>query len=493
MKNILIAIILLFTSQLYSQIPDSLDVDLPWQIVNLMSCDNTMGEGPQTNNEYISITLDSDSIIVDDFNECVLRKRKWYVLDWLSGGLYDFIQVGKASPVANTQCVNELILEAEELPLILSVEDLVIDMDPTHTYSLSYTDESFDHFVIDEYTEKSMDLFVYDWTDNTLCKTNLFISSCEDDIVLDFPETVEVEFNEEPIMELSLELLDVNIVYPCGTFTTKFRIGNSTVTVLSSQKVGTVVPVKVILEFSDGEKFEKIVNVNVTGVKTQPIPMYIEEVSFLAGEMIEVDIWSEEITGLLAWQLQLQFENTNIIGIEESDMFDYVPYNILDENTLRTLWSPSDAQAIDAESNATWYTLKLEPQIDGTTYDIFKTAYDPWSAIAIDDDLYIYEYEADFVFNVAARNVLNVEEANKVVQFHAYPNPSNDVVNLTGLPSADNTNIQIYDFSGKLVLEKTIMSSASMADIDISPLPSGLYMLKANNKLTNYTCKITKL
>jgi hypothetical protein len=222
--------------------------------------------------------------------------------------------------------------------------------------------------------------------------------------------------------------------------------------------------------------------------------MFIEEVDFSAGETIELDIWSEEIPGLIAWQLQLGFENVEILGIETGEMFDDIPYNILDDNTLRCLWFPSSGLAFDAESNVTWYTLLLKPEIDGSTFDIFTTAYDPWSRIAAENENYTYEYEVDFIFNVAPRNILSVNGLSNNTNIDVFPNPSSDVINISGiLEKGVSTVVEIFDLSGKKILNKTIINSNQDLTINVSNLPNGLFILKIRNGESIYTQKIIKI
>lgn len=494
MKNILIAIVLLLPFQISAQIPDSLDVDFPWQIVNLPACDATMGEGPSTDNYAVSVYLEKDSFYLDENNECDLRIKTWGIIDWFSGEVYSYLQVGKIKDFANTYCETDVYINYSDFPVSLHPDNLLLDMNPSHEYAFSYSDATYNHIIIDGASEDNLEVYVYDLTDSTVCKTNIYVTFCEEDISLVFPESVEIEFNQEPYFDLTLEMLGVDIVYPCGTYTTKIKVGATGNSLLYSQNVGTIVPVKVEVEFSDDVKYVKYINVNVTGIKIPPIPMFIEELEFTAGESIEMEIWSEEIPGLIAWQLQLQFENVEIIGIETSEMFEDIPSNILDENTLRALWIPADALAIDAESNATWYTLLLKPEIDGNTYDIFQTGQDPWSGIFVENENYYFEYEVDFIFNVAPRNILGVNGPNSFANIDVFPNPVSDIINIQGITEKGaSSEVEILDLSGKVILHKTIINSSQDIMVDVSLLPAGLFILKVRNGESIYTQKISKI
>jgi hypothetical protein len=493
MKYILIAFVILFSFQIDAQIPETLDIVLPWQVVNLATCDATMGEGPKSGTVDLYVYLESDNIVRDENEDCILRMKNWAIIDWLSGEVYNYPQIGEIEDFANTHCETDLFIDYLDFPVSLHPDNLLLDLDPSHEYAFSYSDETYNHIIIDAGSDDNLEVFVYDLTDNTVCKTNIYVSNCEEDISLFFPELVEVEFNQEPYFDITLDLLGVDIDYPCGTYTTKIYVGGTGNSLLFSQNVGKIVPVKITLDFSDDVKYVKFININVTGIKIPPVSMFIEELEFSAGETIELDIWSEDIPGLVAWQLQLQFENVEILGVETSEMFNEIPFNIFDANTLRALWFPSNGLASDAESNATWYTLLLKPEIDGNTFDIFTTGQDTWSKIAVEDENYTFEFEVDFIFNVAPRNILGIDEPETYSNIEVFPNPVSDILNIKGMTEKEIfTQIEILDLSGKVMLNKISMNSGQDIMVDVSNLPAGLFILKASNGEFIYTQKITK-
>lgn len=492
MKKILIAFSFLLTFQLYAQIPDSLEVEVPWEIINIPSCDATMGEGPKTENSSVFIALDSDSLHINDAEECFIRVKKWVVLDWNSGEIYDVFQLGKVVPSANTNCESEIYLQKNDLPITMQLEDFLLEMNPGHEYGFSYSDENFDILQLDGGTEDNIEVYVYDFTDMTVCKTNVFLTDCEDQITITYPDELNIEFNGEIYFELTLESLEVEIDIPCDTYTTKISVNGTGKNVLYAQAVGKTVPVKVTITLGSGIKYVKTIDVIVTGVKPPPVAMFIEEKNFVAGETIQLDVWSEEIVGLVAWQLQLDFENVEVLGLETSTTFDHIPSNIVDNNTLRALWFPSDGISLDVETDATWFTLELKPTIDGSTFDIFQTGQDPWSLIGIEDENYIYEYEADFIFNVAPRNFLSSTNQEEIVELEVYPNPSSHEININ-LNSAKNSKarIEIFDTHGKLMKAHAIYKSSNER-IEISDLASGLYFINIYQDKSVHTKKFIK-
>jgi hypothetical protein len=59
-------------------------------------------------------------------------------------------------------------------------------------------------------------------------------------------------------------------------------------------------------------------------------------------------------------------------------------------------------------------------------------------------------------------------------KIHLYPNPARDKIRISGIDNA--TSLTIYSAAGKLMY--TDNSTSSKAEIDVSGLPSGLYMIK---------------
>jgi endoglucanase len=58
-----------------------------------------------------------------------------------------------------------------------------------------------------------------------------------------------------------------------------------------------------------------------------------------------------------------------------------------------------------------------------------------------------------------------------------YPNPTNDLLNVSISGELKSNEILLYDLLGKVVFQKTLASAATEATIDMSKLPAGLYKL----------------
>jgi len=100
-------------------------------------------------------------------------------------------------------------------------------------------------------------------------------------------------------------------------------------------------------------------------------------------------------------------------------------------------------------------------------------------------------------FSLIVYGITNVDASVKDQQFVdlvVYPNPVNDIVTLKAdLASIAGANTQIFDMSGKQVYEnKDLFYNTNEANVNISFLNSGIYLLKLSNGEINQTIKIVK-
>ncbi|MBR6843539.1 MAG: T9SS type A sorting domain-containing protein [Bacteroidales bacterium] len=107
----------------------------------------------------------------------------------------------------------------------------------------------------------------------------------------------------------------------------------------------------------------------------------------------------------------------------------------------------------------------IDPQY--ATYDAFgHIVNDPWPT-----DSYSGGFDLDGigVINVAGNGIDDVDATSISI----YPNPTADLLNISTNTAA---TAELYDFSGRLVMEFDVRKSNST--IDISALPAGVYMLR---------------
>ena len=80
---------------------------------------------------------------------------------------------------------------------------------------------------------------------------------------------------------------------------------------------------------------------------------------------------------------------------------------------------------------------------------------------------------------------------NNVKTFTVFPNPATQNISINFQSKNANASLQIFDMNGKLVLQKTIISSTANV-IDISKLVSGSYTITVNDGATQRSEKFIK-
>ncbi len=85
---------------------------------------------------------------------------------------------------------------------------------------------------------------------------------------------------------------------------------------------------------------------------------------------------------------------------------------------------------------------------------------------------------------------LDEEDLNNVISI--YPNPAEDLISidLSSLESVER--IQLFDLSGKVVLETSSVSNSQKSVLDLSELEKGVYIVRINSGSELYTQKIVK-
>ena len=489
MKKLLLFAAFLVSTSVFGQIPDSLEVTLPWELIYVADCLSAVGEIPTTSNEAVHIFTEPEVTIVEDTDgNCFTKILKYTIFDWKGNTTYTFNQVVKINEMYTLEGVSDVTITYDELPYSITASDLVVNADPTHTYSFDPNDESATiiNYDLADITGGNYNVYIYDHDDRSLAEVNIVLTDCDEDVIIDVPAAATIEFNGEYYIPFTAELFDINIVYPCGEYELSIKRGGAGGAYgLHDTWIGTTVDVEVkvtIINTIPVDTFTKHILVTVIGEGPTPIPMYIEEKTFTAGEEITLDVWSDQLDGLLSFQLRLNFENAQILDLTEGNQFDDIPYNILnDDKTVNALWIPWDVQAIDVASNETWFTLTVLPSIDGSTLDIFTTENDPWSEIVVEDSIGLNDVTADFNFQIEERNFLVSNEEVKHDNLIIHSNPVSDRLVLSGFTmDMDISQVSIFTIDGQQVMSMPFDSNRTKVDLDIARLGSGIYVLKLN-------------
>jgi hypothetical protein len=77
----------------------------------------------------------------------------------------------------------------------------------------------------------------------------------------------------------------------------------------------------------------------------------------------------------------------------------------------------------------------------------------------------------------------SIEQSN-ASSFNIFPNPTQNVLSVTGLDAAENHAFQIFDVAGRPVFMGTLQGS--QGSIDVSSLSAGIYVLHINNYAKKY-------
>jgi len=98
---------------------------------------------------------------------------------------------------------------------------------------------------------------------------------------------------------------------------------------------------------------------------------------------------------------------------------------------------------------------------------------------------YSYGQVEDYTLNVS--EALSTSEV-EINNFKIYPNPTSDVLNIFG--KTPITTIQVYDFLGKLAIDKSINRPSEI--LSLSGLSAGVYLIRVSSQTASQSFKIVK-
>jgi uncharacterized repeat protein (TIGR01451 family) len=198
----------------------------------------------------------------------------------------------------------------------------------------------------------------------------------------------------------------------------------------------------------------------------------------------------------------IRFENTgtaNAVNVKVNDILDIK----LDETSVRTINSSHPYILERINNNLTWKfnAIELPPSVPGdeiTGHGFFVFQVKPKPGFALGD---IIPNTADIFFDFNPAIVTNTWTTEFVPllgvnafdsdTFEYYPNPTSDVVTFS-LKNTSTTidRIEVMDILGKTLLTKTI--KFTQANIDLSSLANGIYLVKISANGQDKTVKISK-
>lgn len=130
----------------------------------------------------------------------------------------------------------------------------------------------------------------------------------------------------------------------------------------------------------------------------------------------------------------------------------------------------------DAASDSSRLIGRLRPFSVSLSQFAGQTIFVMFHHYCIDDNL----ISIDDVL-ITGTNMTGMPESSGAVRFNTYPNPANDVLNLSfELTESAPVTVNIYDISGKLISteNKGTLSGQQFVQTDVSTLPAGMYRIE---------------
>lgn len=125
-------------------------------------------------------------------------------------------------------------------------------------------------------------------------------------------------------------------------------------------------------------------------------------------------------------------------------------------------------------TNGSWDTQAASAAtMSGSMYSMTRAGITSFSPFAVFDE----------------NTTLSVNEVVANTHISLYPNPANDVINISVQGNNNDMNARIYNVSGQMVYQTAVQSNSS---INISNLPSGMYYIKLDGETANGMQKFIK-
>ena len=94
----------------------------------------------------------------------------------------------------------------------------------------------------------------------------------------------------------------------------------------------------------------------------------------------------------------------------------------------------------------------------------------------------------NFIADLVCGKLVSVKnQPHKYTELLVYPNPAIDEVTLEVLSETQKSLVQLFDISGKQLLEKTITSKTTLS---LNEFSSGIYFLKVSSNSNTSTQKL---
>lgn len=195
-----------------------------------------------------------------------------------------------------------------------------------------------------------------------------------------------------------------------------------------------------------------------------------------------VDVWTNEV---MVWfkpnsatnetSYQITDQNGNVVAQNENNLTSVIYRDTLDleSGCYRLTVSDTDNDGLS------WWANNDGGGFIQLRGDVIK---------AFESD-----FGSGFQYEFVVGQYLNVQETNFQSLINIYPNPSDDgIINLeTVLEHQEATQIEVYNYSGQLILSKSLGLTKDFTEqINLSKQSSGIYFIKIQRESESYFRKI---
>ncbi len=94
-----------------------------------------------------------------------------------------------------------------------------------------------------------------------------------------------------------------------------------------------------------------------------------------------------------------------------------------------------------------------------------------------------------FSVTVISHNSVGVNELKSEIEFNVFPNPANDIVNVSFARIQEEGMIELLDISGKLIVSKSV-NGLIKTSIETQSLKAGIYLIRASSQTGKTTKKL---
>ena len=116
--------------------------------------------------------------------------------------------------------------------------------------------------------------------------------------------------------------------------------------------------------------------------------------------------------------------------------------------------------------------------IDSLTYEALGTNQSYGYSNEVDGELMVFE--EGFTTPNASNATSSISSVNRV-ELNVYPNPANDLVQLTFAGLTESIQLNVFDITGRMVMQQSLNGNINQAQLNTASLPSGAYLIRVGS------------